>query len=108
MGAIQSTINKALGAVATGIGATKVLKRMSIEKQELALKKVQDEKLARAKQRANLEKQRALYAEYKLRKNNAKAGMVKIKSKNEDYSIGGQKISDPELLKKLREAKNDK
>ena len=49
MGAIQSTINKALGAVATGIGATKVLKRMSIEKQELALKKVQDEKLARAK-----------------------------------------------------------
>ena len=43
MGAIQSTINKALGAVATGIGATKVLKRMSIEKQELALKKVQEE-----------------------------------------------------------------
>ena len=59
--------------------------------------------MLRAKQRANLEQQRAKYQKAKLQKEQAKLGLKDLKAGQQTVTIGGAKISDPNLLKKIKE-----
>ena len=71
-------------------------------------KRLAKEKLARAKQKASMEKQRALFQEFKLRKIKAKEKLKSLKEDKNTISIGGEKIKDPNLINKLKEKINDK
>ena len=55
-----------------------------------------------------MEKQRALFQESKLRKISAKEKLKSLKEDKNTISIGGEKIKDPNLIKKLKEKINDK
>lgn len=98
MGVIQSGINK----IVAGVSAGKLLSQKMKQGQQNA----EDVKLARLKQRTAMEQYRAKYQEAKLKKIQAKYKQKEIReeSKKPVASIGGIKINDPELLKKIKEA----
>lgn len=106
MGAIQSAVNRMIGSAAGAGALISGLKRVQpADKQKMkqSLSDVEQQKLLRAKQRANLEQQRAKYQKAKLQKEQAKLGLKDLKAGQQTVTIGGAKISDPNLLKKIKE-----
>ena len=66
---LQSQVNSLIGSVSSAIsGVAKAVAPTDAETIEETTKRLQKEKLARAKQKASMEKKRALFKEYKIRK----------------------------------------
>ena len=106
MGAIQSAVNRMIGSAASAGALISGLKRVqSADKQKMkqSLSDVEQQKLLRAKQRANLEQQRAKYQKAKLQKEQAKFGIKDLKAGQQTITIGGAQVSDSNLLKKIKE-----
>ena len=103
MGSIQSSVNQMLGQAASLSKKAKSEPEVSKQVMETSQARLDKEKLARATQRANLEKQRAAYQQAKLKKQQAISAM-KTNKMSADISIGGQKITDPQLLKRIKES----
>lgn len=110
---LQSQVNSLIGSVSGAIsGTASVLASASTptnaEAIEETKKRLEKEKLARAKQKAALEKQRAMFQEAKARKLTAQQKINKLKENNSNdvVTIGGEKIKDPNLIKKLKEKMN--
>ena len=94
-GSIQGAFNKVVG----GIMAGKLLE----EKRQKALQNVKDIKTAKLKQKAEREKYRAQYEKSKLAKIQAKQKTAELKGKSERIMIGGQLVTDPALLAKIKQ-----
>ena len=92
---IQGAVNKVVG----GIMAGKLLEK----KRQMALQNVKDIKTAKLKQKAEREKYRAQYEKSKLAKIQAKQKTSELKGKNERITIGGQLVTDPALLAKIKQ-----
>ena len=106
---LQSQFNSVIGSVSGAIsGVAKAVAPTDAETIEETKKRLAKEKLARAKQKASMEKQRALFQEFKLRKIKAKEKLKSLKEDKNTISIGGEKIKDPNLINKLKEKINDK
>lgn len=106
---LQSQVNSLIGSVSGAIsGVAQAVAPTNAETIEETTKRLEKEKLARAKQKASMEKQRALFQESKLRKINAQEKLKALKEDKNTISIGGEKIKDPNLIKKLKEKINDK
>lgn len=95
MGAFQGAFSK----IVAGAMAGKLLE----QKQKQAMQNVEDIKMAKLKQRAMREKYQAQIAKSKLAKIQAKQKTAELKGKNERITIGGEVITDPVLLKKIKE-----
>ncbi len=108
MGTIQQSVNQMLG---TAQSITRgLVKKNDVSEDIMAQtqQRIESQKLAKAKQRASLEKQRAIYAKSKLQKEQANLKLKELKGgTDESITIGGQKITDPQLLKKLKEHMNN-
>ena len=97
MGAFQGSFNKIIAGAMAG--------KLLSQKMKQGQQNSEDVKLAKLKQKAEMEKYRAKYQEAKLKKNQAKLKQNDIRSTTtETVSIGGAKVIDPELLKKIKEA----
>ena len=96
MGAIQGAFSK----IVAGAMAGKLLE----QKQKQAMQNVEDIKIAKLKQRAMKEKYQAQIAKSKLAKIQAKQKTAELKGKNDRITIGGQIVTDPVLLGKIKEA----
>lgn len=106
---LQSQFNSVIGSVSGAIsGVAKAVAPTDAETIEETKKRLEKEKLARAKQKASMEKQRALFQEFKLRKKTAQEKLKSLKEDKNTISIGGGKIKDPNLINKLKEKINDK
>lgn len=104
---IQSAVNQTIGTLGV---ATKLF---SMGKMNKANKSADDLKLAKIKQKANLEQQRAKLAKAKLQKTKATQQLKELKSatKNEQITIGGQSVNikdlSPNLQKIIKEQSKD-
>ena len=96
MGAFQSAFTKIVGGVMAG--------KLLEEKRQKSLQNVEDIKMAKLKQRAQKEKLRAQIEKSKLAKIQAKQKTAELKGKKERVTIGGTEVTDPVLLKKIKEA----
>lgn len=96
MGAIQGAFSK----IVAGAMAGKLLE----QKRQAAMQNVEDIKMAKLKQRAMKEKYQAQIAKSKLVKIQAKQKTAELKGKNERITIGGEVVTDPVLLGKIKEA----
>ena len=106
---LQSQFNSVIGFVSGATsGVAKAVAPTDAETIEETKKRLAKEKLARAKQKASMEQQRALFQEYKLRKMKAKETLKSLKEDKNTISIGGEKTKDPNLINKLKEKINDK
>lgn len=106
---LQSQFNSLIGSVSGATsGVAQAVTPTNAETIEETTKRLEKEKLARAKQKASMEKQRALFQESKLRKIKAQENIKSLKEDKNTISIGGEKIKDPNLIKKLKEKINDK
>jgi uncharacterized membrane protein len=106
---LQSQVNSLIGSVSGAIsGVAQAVTPTNADTIEETTKRLEKEKLARAKQKASMEKQRALFQEAKLRKIKAQDKLKSLKEDKNTISIGGEKIKDPNLIKKLKEKINDK
>lgn len=108
---LQSQVNSLIGSVSGAIaGTANVLSPASSPIDAKAIDQTQQrlekEKLARAKQKAAMEKQRAMFLESKARKLKAQENIRNLKDSKNSISIGGEKITDPNLIKKLKERMN--
>lgn len=94
MGTIQSSVNQVLGVLAGG----KLLPTMNKANQN-----VEDIKLAKQKQRENMAKSKANTAKAKLSEYEAKTKLKELKGTGlSNVSIGGVKVTDPNILKQLK------
>ena len=94
MGAFQSAFSK----VVAGAMAGKLLEK----KRKDAIQNVEDIKIAKLKQRALKEKYRAQIEKSKYAKIQAKQKTAELKAAKERITLGGQEITDPELVKKIK------
>ena len=94
MGVFQGAFTKIVGGIMTG----KLLEKKRTE----AMQNVEDIKMAKLKQRAEREKYRAQIEKSKLAKIQAKQKTAELKGKNERITIGGQPVTDPALLAKIK------
>lgn len=94
IGAFQGAFSKIVGGYMAG--------KMLEEKRKQSLQNAEDVKMARLKQRALKEKYRAQIEKAKLAKIQAKQKTAELKGKNERVTIGGQQITDPTLLAKIK------
>ena len=97
MSSIQGAFNKVVGGVLAG--------QLLEEKRKRAMQNVEDVKMAKLKQRALKEKYRAQIEKSKLAKIQAKQKTAELKASKERITIGGQLVTDPELIKRIKEAK---
>lgn len=93
MGAIQSSVNQVLGVLAGG----KLIPTMNKANQN-----VEDIKLAKQRQRENMAKSRANTAKAKLSEYEAKTKLKELKGGISNVSIGGVKVTDPNILKQIK------
>lgn len=94
MGAFQSAFSK----VVAGAMAGKLLEK----KRKDAIQNVEDIKIAKLKQRALKEKYRAQIEKSKYAKIQAKQKTAELKATKERITLGGEAITDPELVKKIK------
>lgn len=101
MGAFQSAFSK----VVAGAMAGKLLEK----KRKNAIQNVEDIKIAklnqkkiRAKYRADIEAYNAKYEKSKYAKIQAKQKTAELKATKERITLGGEAITDPELVKKIK------
>ena len=99
MGAIQQAINTSIG-LAAGIKKMQQFEEARMAKSNL---QAQNQKVLRLKQKALSEKYRAEFAKSKFEKTKYKQQYSDLKQANNAISIGGQQITDPQLLKKIKE-----
>lgn len=102
MGAIQNAINTTMGIV-SGI---KKMQQFEEEKMQQANIRAQNQKVLKLKQKALSEKYRAEFAKSKLEKTKYKQEYSDLKQSDIPISIGGTKITDPQLLLKIKEGIN--
>lgn len=106
MGAIQQAINKGI----TSVSVLKSLRQepVSMPKMKQSMQSVEEQKIARAKQKAQLESYKAKYQESKLKRKQAlqKQRELKFTSVSQKVKIGGETISDPNLLNIIKEKSN--
>ena len=95
MGAFQGAFTKIIGGAMTG--------KLLEEKRAKAMQNVQDIKMAKLKQRAEKEKDRAQIEKSKLARIQAKQKTAELKGKNERITIGGQLVTDPTLLARIKQ-----
>ena len=94
MGAIQSSVNQVLGVLAGG----KLIPTMNKANQN-----VEDIKLAKQKQKAQMAKYKAMTAKSKLTEYQSKSKLKELKGTGlSNVSIGGVKVTDPNILKQLK------
>ena len=80
MGAIQSAINRSLVTPSALVGLYKQSVKMDEEKMKQATERSENQKLAKIKQRANLQNQRARLTEARARTQMARTEILKQKS----------------------------
>ena len=80
MGAIQSAINPSLVTTSALVGLYKQSVKMDEEKMKQATERSENQKLAKIKQRANLQNQRARLTEARARTQIARTEILKQKS----------------------------
>ena len=106
MGVIQQAINKGI----TSVSLIKSLRQepVSIPKMKQSIQTVEEQKIAKAKQKSQLESYKAKYQEAKLRRKQAMAKQreLKFSSGASKLKIAGEQISDPNLIKLLKETSN--
>lgn len=106
MGAIQSAINRGI----TSVSVLNSLRQepVSLPKMKKSIQSVEEQKLARAKQRAQLESYKAKYQEAKLKRKQAmvKQREMRLASITPKVKIGGEDVSDPTILKRIKEVNN--
>ena len=100
MGAFQGAFAKIVGGAMAG--------KMLEEKRKQSLQNVEDVKLAKLKQRAlkakykaQIEKSREQAEKSKLAKITAKQKTAELKAKQKGIYIGGQLVTDPNLIKTI-------
>ena len=94
MGSFQSAFSKIVAGAMAG--------RLLAQKREDALKNAEDVKMAKLKERATKEKYRAQIEKSKLAKIQAKQKTTELKAQKERILIGGQIITDPSLINKIK------
>ncbi len=94
MGAFQGAFTKIVGGAMAG--------KLMAQKSKDAMQNIEDIKMAKLKQRAQKEKLRAQIEISKHARIQAKQKTAELKGKNERVSIGGQQITDPILLAKIK------
>lgn len=102
MGAIQQAVNTTIGVV----GAIKKLQQYDNLRMEQANERSRQQKVLRLKQRAVSERYRANIEKAKYEKLKYKQQTAELKNgtqKGTAITIAGQKIDDPNLLKKIKE-----
>lgn len=80
MGAIQSAINRSLVTTSALVGLYKQSVKMDEEKMKQATERSENQKLAKIKQRANLQNQRARLTEARARTQIARTEILKQKT----------------------------
>lgn len=80
MGAIQSAINRSLVTTSALVGLYKQSVKMDEEKMKQATERSENQKLAKIKQRANLQNQRARLTEARARTQMARTAILKQKT----------------------------
>ena len=93
MGAIQSSVNQVLGVLAGG----KLIPTMNKANQN-----VEDIKMAKLQQKAQMAKYKAQTAKAKLTEYQSKSKLKELKGTGSNVSIGGVKVTDPNILKQLK------
>ena len=80
MGAIQSAINRRLVTTSALVGLYKQSVKMDEEKMKQAIERSENQKIAKIKQRANLQNQRARLTEARARTQMARTEILKQKT----------------------------
>ena len=94
MGAFQGAFSKIVAGAMAG--------KLMAQKSKDAMQNVEDIKMAKLKQRALKEKYRAQIEKSKLAKIQAKQKTAELKANKERITIGGQIVTDPQLIKKVK------